>query len=96
MVLVWEDQELTGYTSRLQHVEGGQAFGHGQSVVELTMDNLEAGIIPRLARRFLPLIHAVPQSQASQDRAGAIERYWSLTNCGVAHWSTYLAGSHLS
>lgn len=40
MVLVRKDQELTGDTPRLKHIEGGQAFGYGQSVVELAVDNL--------------------------------------------------------
>lgn len=40
MVLVREDQELTGHTPRLKDVEGRQAFGYGQSVVELAVDNL--------------------------------------------------------
>lgn len=42
MILIREDQELTGYASRLEHVEGRQTFGHGQSVIELAVDNLSA------------------------------------------------------
>lgn len=40
MVLIREDQKLAGDAPRLEHVEGSQAFGHRQSIVELAVDNL--------------------------------------------------------
>lgn len=47
VVLIREDQELAGDAPRLEYVEGSQAFGHRQSIVELAVDNLcTAGTMP--------------------------------------------------
>lgn len=40
MVLVGEDQETARHAARLQGVEGGQALGDGQTVVQLAVDDL--------------------------------------------------------
>lgn len=69
MVLVGKHEELAGHLACLKHVEHGQPLGHGQSIIELAMDNLD-----------FPSAGSILYFLRSSDDCDA-----SLTSCGVAH-----------
>lgn len=80
MVLVRKHEELAGHFASLKHVEHRKPLGHGQTIVELTMNNL----------KFLSA-ELIPYFSKTSDGCDA-----SLTSCGVAHLSVCSEGSHFA
>lgn len=70
MVFIRKDKKLTRDGPRLEDIKGRQAFCHGQSVVKLAMDDLQAvGFMPQLVSRLLrPRINVTGRRREIVDR----------------------------